>query len=578
MFENRDPLISRTPKAIKYFYDATGVKLKKTVHNFINITTTDYAGNYIYENNDLKFFSHPEGYVEPDGNGGYDYVYQYKDHLGNIRLSYTENTETQEEVVFSDGLESASGWDGSGNSWGHPISAFDSTFKRTGNYSGRLDRDAGDGNAWDTSTHSNDWVAIDIDKPTYYTMSAWMFLEDVNDNRAQLYLFMKTNEETGYNTAINLASTIVKGQWVKIEKSVLVQDNIDKLNIRITNRYDGKVWFDDVKITKGNASNAIIVEENNYYPFGLKHKGYNYVINGTDHKYGFGGKEEQDELGLKWLDFSARNYDPAIGRWMNLDPLAEQMRRHSPYNYAYDNPIYFIDPDGMMPFGGWPNPIRGIGDQIGRAVTSKINSFNKSVKRGWSNFKGLFRSSSESSERQGSGGQGGIMLSNEKGGSTGVTNLIRQANRSESGNIDQVDASGLAQAGNMAKSNKQGIKYGKNLKTVAKVVKNTNSGLKLGMKVGDEFKSNGNSNNASINSANTSDEASNSSGTIEVTVRNSEIGTGGYGSQIFAETVTRDTIIAVPDNPVSIDSLKNVYKKKENDINKQVKEYNDGYQ
>jgi len=92
-----------------------------------------------------------------------------------------------------------------------------------------------------------------------------------------------------------------------------------------------------------------IVEENNYYPFGLQHKGYDNVINGTHHPYGFGGKEENDELGLEWLDFGARNYDPALGRWMNLDPLAEDMRRHSPYNYAFNNPLRFIDPDGMAP-------------------------------------------------------------------------------------------------------------------------------------------------------------------------------------------------------------------------------------
>ncbi len=93
------------------------------------------------------------------------------------------------------------------------------------------------------------------------------------------------------------------------------------------------------------------------------------IVNGRDQKYGFGGKEYNTELGLDWYDVSARNYDTTLGRWMNLDPLAEQMRRHSPYNFGFDNPIYFQDYDGMMPTG----PGDGIKKNLKKSVKHIAN-------------------------------------------------------------------------------------------------------------------------------------------------------------------------------------------------------------
>ncbi|GAA4035454.1 hypothetical protein GCM10022386_20940 [Flavobacterium cheonhonense] len=108
-----------------------------------------------------------------------------------------------------------------------------------------------------------------------------------------------------------------------------------------------------------------ILEENNYYPFGLKHKNYNvtskqYTQAGgailiedcvnCSYKYKYNGKEWQDELGLNFYDFGLRNYDPAIGRWFNTDPLAEKRYELSLYNYVQNSPLFRFDPNGLTDY------------------------------------------------------------------------------------------------------------------------------------------------------------------------------------------------------------------------------------
>ncbi|OXA65291.1 hypothetical protein B0A58_16140, partial [Flavobacterium branchiophilum NBRC 15030 = ATCC 35035] len=94
-----------------------------------------------------------------------------------------------------------------------------------------------------------------------------------------------------------------------------------------------------------------ITEENNYYAFGMKHKNYNMSLRGygklngsislntcencvSSYKYKYQGQERQDELGLNWDSFKWRNYDYAIGRFMSIDPLAEDYIYNSPYAFA----------------------------------------------------------------------------------------------------------------------------------------------------------------------------------------------------------------------------------------------------
>jgi RHS repeat-associated protein len=109
--------------------------------------------------------------------------------------------------------------------------------------------------------------------------------------------------------------------------------------------YDLKDQLGNVRATFNENANgqAQVVQEDEYYSFGLRSPKYD---NSNGNRYLYNGKELQIDLANQY-DYGARFYDPVIGRWNVIDPLAEKSRRFSPYDYGVDNPIRNIDPDGM---------------------------------------------------------------------------------------------------------------------------------------------------------------------------------------------------------------------------------------
>src|SRR5690606_31640321 len=66
-----------------------------------------------------------------------------------------------------------------------------------------------------------------------------------------------------------------------------------------------------------------------------------------ENPYKFNAKELDKESGLYY--YGARYYNPRLSVWYGVDPLAEKMPSWSPYSYAFDNPVRYIDPDGRAP-------------------------------------------------------------------------------------------------------------------------------------------------------------------------------------------------------------------------------------
>jgi RHS repeat-associated protein len=103
-----------------------------------------------------------------------------------------------------------------------------------------------------------------------------------------------------------------------------------------------EVYFDDLLVTHVKSP---VIQAEDYYPFGLTFNNYQRE-NGLLNQYQYNGKESQKALDLNWLDYGARMYMSEIGRWTVIDPMNEKFFPLSGYNYVANNPALLIDPNG----------------------------------------------------------------------------------------------------------------------------------------------------------------------------------------------------------------------------------------
>lgn len=149
-----------------------------------------------------------------------------------------------------------------------------------------------------------------------------------------------------------------------------------------------------------------------YYAYGDYIRSY--TAGSTNDKYKYTGKERDTESNYDY--FGARYYDSELGRWMSADPLAMKNYGINPYNYAHNNPLRFVDPNGMDDVEVEKDKkakqeaeeaaererqigIRELADRLLREMGVRIESGFKNITNAFKNVGGLFGQSTNDGEQ-----------------------------------------------------------------------------------------------------------------------------------------------------------------------------------
>jgi RHS repeat-associated protein len=399
---------------IRYIYTASGQKLSQQTTQKIKFKQVDYVGEYIYQNDTLQFINHEEGRIIPsplssgEGAGGeVEYQYHLKDHLGNVRTTFTTKVTVDAPVATME-TANANAEQSEFINYNEAITVnhvlFDHTNQGTTFYATRLtgaNTNAKYGLAKSISVMPGDVITTEVfakyldQTSANRTAALNSFISAINGGSPPVgsivdggaagsigagtfpfvgvhtrsndtglgpkaYLnYIVFDRNFGYiNGGFRRLSATPRETGTDVAHERLAFEGTEKIEITepgyvyiyLSNENDTpvEVYFDDFKVTH---TKSPVIQSDDYYPFGLAFNSYSRE-NSTLNDYKYNGKEEQTELGLGWLDYGWRQYDPAIGRFTSIDPAAGLMRRFSPYAYAFDNPVRFTDPDGMIPFDG----------------------------------------------------------------------------------------------------------------------------------------------------------------------------------------------------------------------------------
>lgn len=377
-------------------YNELGQLLKKELHS---TDGTNFLQNTSYSYND-------RGWLKGGRSSEFSYQLNYNDAVGTASAQYNGNISNQlwglglsMPNVFSykyDKLDRLIDGTSSGIYMSEAI-----TYDLMGNIKS-LSRDGGLANTYHYVGNSNRLSSVDNITSTVYEYDVnGNAKKDARNGMTLNYNYLNLPESAG-NGIVNV-NYIYDATGVKLRKQSSTQGTTNYVN-GIQYKPDGTIDFiqteqgiarrsgmtfnyeynltdhlGNVRYTfyKNPVSQALErLQSDDYYAFG-KRKSSGPVVS-VNNKYLYNGKEVQDELGSLnedgQYDYGARFYDPVIGRWNVIDPKAELGRRWSPYAYAFDNPIYFIDPDGM-----WPGPGPGFWGGVKQGFTGYFGNIKQAV-------------------------------------------------------------------------------------------------------------------------------------------------------------------------------------------------------